>query len=62
MCEAAAFVLEDVFEWLVSECIDFLESEGSVTKITSMFGEKTQLEGRIKSFSPMGHKIIMEPR
>jgi predicted RNA-binding protein len=62
MCEVAVFVLRDDREEPVSEGADLLESAGIVIKITNMFAEEVQLEGRIKSLSLLEHKIILEPR
>jgi predicted RNA-binding protein len=61
MCEAAAFVVRDGREELVSEGADLLESAGRVIKITNMFEEKVQLGGKIKSLSLLEHKVILEP-
>ncbi len=61
MCEAAAYILKEGREELVSESVDLLESEGGVIKIWNIFGEKVELKGRIKSLSLLEHKIILEP-
>ena len=61
MCEASAFILKEGREELVLESVDLLENEEDHVTLTSLFGEKETVKGRVKALSLVEHKIILEP-
>ncbi len=61
MCEAAVYILKSGKEELVLEGVDFLESSPHHIKIIDLFGEERLLQAKVKRFSLLEHKIILEP-
>jgi predicted RNA-binding protein len=61
MCEATAYILRDGQEEMVMEGVDILEPEDGQIRMTNMFGEEKRINARIKGFSLLEHKIILEP-
>jgi predicted RNA-binding protein len=61
MCESTVYMLRDGKEELVLESVDILENQEDHVKLISMFGEEETIEARVKSFSLVDHKIILEP-
>ena len=61
MCEATAYILRDGQEEMVMEGVDILELEDGQIRMTNMFGEEERINARIKGFSLVDHKIILEP-
>ncbi|MCD6561495.1 MAG: RNA-binding protein [Desulfobacteraceae bacterium 4484_190.1] len=61
MCESTAYILKNGREELVLESVDVIENnnDGQV-KLTSMFGEQKTIKARVKEFSLVDHKIILE--
>lgn len=61
MCNSSAYILKEGKEELVFKDVDSLEcSENEITLI-NIFGEKKRLNARVKSFSLVEHKILLEP-
>ena len=61
MCEATAYVLKDGAEEVLFEDIDALEVSGDQKiKLINIFGETKAFNGRIKRFSLVDHKILLE--
>ncbi len=62
MCEAAAFLLNNGDqEELVLEAVETVESGEEGVRLVSIFGEEKVVKARIKSFSLVEHKIVLEP-
>lgn len=61
MCEATAYLLRDDREEIVMENVDILEPENGQLRMQNIFGEEKRLKARIKGFSLVDHKIILEP-
>ncbi len=61
MCEATAYLLRDSQEEVVMESVDILEPEDGQLRMINVFGEEKILKARIKGFSLVDHKILLEP-
>ena len=61
MCEATAYLLRDGKEETVMEGVDTLESEDTLLRLTNLYGEEKKLKAKIKGFSLVDHKILLEP-
>lgn len=61
MCEATAYLMRDNQEEIVMENVDILEPENGELRMMDIFGEEKRLKARIKGFSLVDHKIILEP-
>lgn len=61
MCESTAYIMRDGKEELFFEDVDTLENNNNIVKLINIFGEKKQIQAKIKQFSLIEHKIILEP-
>ena len=61
MCESTAYILKDGKEELVFEGVDRLENIDDRIKMLDIFGEEKTIRARVKRFSLIDHKIILEP-
>jgi predicted RNA-binding protein len=61
MCESTAYILKDGKEEIFFEDIESLENRADEVKMVSVFGEEKTLRGKLKRFSLVDHKIILEP-
>ncbi|RJR52638.1 MAG: CooT family nickel-binding protein [Desulfobacteraceae bacterium] len=61
MCEAAAFLLKDQKEELLLESVDAIETDENNVTLVNIFGERKVMKARVKSFSLVEHKIVLEP-
>lgn len=61
MCEATAYLLRDGKEETVMEGVDVLESDDDLLKLTDLYGEEKKIRAKIKGFSLVDHKILLEP-
>lgn len=61
MCEANAFWVKDGKEAPVFEGVDRLEEHNGQVKLVNLYGEERIIKARVKSFSLVDHKIILEP-
>ena len=61
MCEATAYLVSDGQEELVMEHVDILEHENGILRMKDIFGEEKRIKARIKGFSLVEHKIVLEP-
>jgi predicted RNA-binding protein len=61
MCEAAAFLSKDDGEELVLEAVEFIETLVGQVRLVNIFGEEKVIKARVKSFSLVNHKIVLEP-
>ena len=61
MCEATAYLLKDGQEETIMEGVDILESGDNLLKLTNLYGEEKKLKAKIKKFSLVDHKILLEP-
>jgi predicted RNA-binding protein len=61
MCEATAYLLRDGQEKTVMEGVDILESEDDLLRLKDLYGEEKTLKAKIKGFSLVDHKILLEP-
>lgn len=62
MCEATAFLLKGLQEELVLEAVEIIEAGENEVKLVNIFGEEKVVRGRVKSFSLVDHKIVLEER
>lgn len=61
MCESTAYILKDGKEELVFEGVDLLENTDYGVKMVDVFGEEKIIRAKVKRFSLLDHKIILEP-
>ena len=61
MCEATAYISENGMEEVIFEDVDILENNRNEVKLINIFGETKQIHAKIKQFSLIDHKIILEP-
>ncbi len=61
MCEAKAYLLKgSEEEEIMEEVNEIVEENGTVT-LRSIFGEEKVLKAKLKSFSLVSHRVILEP-
>jgi predicted RNA-binding protein len=61
MCESTAYILKDGKEELVFEGVDLLENTDDGVKMVDIFGDEKTIRAKVKRFSLLDHKIILEP-
>mgnify|MGYP003958351791 CR=1 FL=1 len=61
MCESTAYILKDGEEELFFEDVDALENKNNEIKLVNIFGETKKISAKIKLFSLVDHKILLEP-
>ena len=61
MCEATAYLVSDGQEEMVMEHVDILEHKNGILRMKDIFGEEKRIKARIKGFSLVEHKIVLEP-
>lgn len=61
MCESTAYILKNGEEELFFEDVDALENKNNEIKLINIFGETKMISARIKQFSLVDHKIILDP-
>ena len=61
MCESTAYVLKNGEEELFFEDVDALENRNNEIKLVNIFGETKKIRAKIKRFSLVEHKILLEP-
>ena len=62
MCQSTAYILKDGKEEVFFEDIDSLENSDGEVKLVSIFGEEKAIRARVKRFSLVDHKIVLEPQ
>ena len=62
MCEATAFLLKGLREELVLEAVEIIEAGEDEVRLVNIFGEEKVVRARVKSFSLVDHKIVLEER
>jgi predicted RNA-binding protein len=62
MCQSTAYILRDGKEEVFFEDIDSLENSGGEVKMVSIFGEEKAIRARVKRFSLVDHRIVLEPQ
>lgn len=60
MCEASAYILKDGREELILENVESLEDNDGEIRMVSIFGEQKRIQGKIKTFNLLDHKIVLE--
>ena len=60
MCEATAYLLRAGKEETIMEGVDTLELEDNLLRLTNLYGEEKKLKAKIKGFSLVDHKILLE--
>jgi predicted RNA-binding protein len=60
MCEINAFVRDGGREEMFFESVARIEVKGDTLDVTGIFGDKTQLKGRILEINFQGGKVVME--
>ena len=61
MCQSTAYILKDGKEELLFEGVDTLENRNGEVKMVNLFGEEKRVRARIKRFSLVDHRILLEP-
>ncbi len=61
MCNSSAYILKEGKERLILKDVDSLECDENQVTLVDIFGEKKTLDARVKSFSLVDHKILLEP-
>ena len=61
MCESTAYVLKNGEEEVFFEDVDALENKNNEIKLVNIFGETKKISAKIKQFSLIDHKILLEP-
>lgn len=61
MCEASVYMEKGGVEELVLEGVEIVEDQGDELRLVGIFGEETRLKARIKQFSLVNHRIVLEP-
>ena len=61
MCESTAYILKNGTEELFFEDVDALENKNNEIKLVNIFGETKKINAKIKQFSLVDHKILLEP-
>ena len=61
MCESTAYILKNGEEELFFEDVDALENRNNEIKLVNIFGETKKITAKIKQFSLVDHKILLEP-
>jgi len=61
MCESTAYILKNGEEELFFEDVDALENKNNEIKLVNIFGETKKINAKIKQFSLVDHKILLEP-
>jgi predicted RNA-binding protein len=61
MCESTAYILKNGTEELFFEDVDALENKNNEIKLVNIFGETKKISAKIKLFSLVDHKILLEP-
>jgi predicted RNA-binding protein len=61
MCESTAYILNNGEEELFFEDVDSLENKNNQIELVDIFGETKEIRARIKLFSLVDHKILLEP-
>jgi predicted RNA-binding protein len=62
MCQSTAYILRDGKEEVFFEDIDSLENSNGEVKLVSIFGEEKAIRARVKRFSLVDHRIVLEPQ
>ena len=60
MCEASAYILKNGREELVLESVESLEDNNGEVQMVSIFGEQKLIQGKVKTFNLLDHKIVLE--
>jgi len=61
MCESTAYILKNGKEEVFFEDVDALENKNNEIKLVNVFGETKKVSAKIKLFSLVDHKILLEP-
>ena len=61
MCESTAYILKDGKEEMFFEDVDDLENNHNEIKLVNIFGDTKKIHAKIRQFSLIEHKIILEP-
>jgi len=60
MCESVAYLLKDGKEEPILNGIEILENKDGHIRIVNLFGEERIIKARLKYFSLVDHKIVLE--
>ena len=61
MCESTVYILKDGEEEVFFEDVDSLENNNDEIALVNIFGEMQKIRAKIKRFSLVEHKILLEP-
>ena len=60
MCQSSVYIEKEGGEELFFEDVDYLERGNGEVKMINLFGEERTVKGRVKKFSLLEHKIVVE--
>ena len=61
MCESTVYILKDGEEQVFFEDVDSMEIKNNEIALVNIFGETQKISAKIKRFSLVDHKILLEP-
>lgn len=61
MCESSLYMVDGETERLIMENVELIESGEGKLVAMDLFGERKEVEGRVRSLSLVEHKILVEP-
>jgi predicted RNA-binding protein len=61
MCESKVYLKKGEQEEMIFESVDRLEDHDGKIKMVDLFGEERTVTAKVKAFSLIDHKIILEP-
>ena len=60
MCESTAYLVGKGREEILLENVDMLENGENEVRLVDIFGQEKRVKARVKSFSLVDHKILLE--
>jgi predicted RNA-binding protein len=61
MCESTVYVLKNGEEQVFFEDVDSMQIIDDEIALVNIFGETQKINGKVKRFSLVEHKILLEP-
>lgn len=62
MCEAKAYLIKKDGEEEIMEAVDEMVQHGDEITLSSIFGERKTIRGRLIRFSLVNHRILISPK
>lgn len=61
MCEPSVYLVKNGQEHLLLDGVELIENRGEELEIRSLYGERKTVRAKVRSFSLIDHKILLEP-